>query len=100
MKYFIGFIFFLVVEYSKGTYANKDAPFEHKGIRWNHSLAEIITSLIGNHLRIDVFKEFDSIPLDCFHNLCQMSDDEQYQFKEFKGKLPLAYAIKATKTNN
>jgi len=29
-----------------------------------------------------------------------MSDDEQYQFKEFKGKLPLAYAIKATKTNN
>jgi hypothetical protein len=50
-----------------------------------------------HHLQINIFQEFDSLPFNCFHNLCQTSDDEQYQFKEFKGKLPLAYAIKATK---
>jgi hypothetical protein len=69
-------------------------------IRWNHSLAEIFTALIEHHLKIVVFKEFDSLPLNCFHNLCQTDDDEHYQFKEFKGKLPLSYARKATKTNN
>jgi len=93
---------FLVVEYAKGTYADVNAPIEQKSIRWNHSLAEIFTALIEHHLKIIVFKEFDSLPFNCFHNLCQTdedNDEQQYQFKEFKGKLPLAYAIKATKIN-
>jgi hypothetical protein len=90
-------LFCLVAEYSKGTYANQDAPIEQKSIRWNHSLADIMTALMEHHLTIGVFKEFDSIPYNCFHNLCQSDDDENYQFKEYKGKLPLAYAIKATK---
>lgn len=88
--------FFLVVEYSKGTYADPNAPIQQESIRWNHSLAEIITSLIEHHLKIDIFQEFDSLPFDCFHNLCQSINGE-YQFKEFQGKLPLSYAIKATK---
>ncbi len=88
------------MEYSKGTYADPDAPIQQKSIRWNHSLGDILTSLIEHHLKIDIFKEFDSLPFNCFHNLCQRSDDGQYQFKDFKGKLPLAYSIKATKINN
>jgi hypothetical protein len=91
---------FLVVEYTKGTYTDPNAPIEQKSIRWNHSLADIITSLMEHHLKIDLFQEFDSIPFNCFHNLCQSSDNGEYQFKEYKGKLPLSYAIKATKTNN
>jgi hypothetical protein len=57
-------------------------------------------SLIDHHLKIDLFKEFDSLPLNCFHNLCRISNTELYQFKEFQGKLPLVYAIKATKKTN
>jgi len=89
-----------IVEYSKGTYADPNAPMQQKSIRWNHSLAEIFTALNEHHLKIDIFKEFDSLPHNAFPNLCQTSDDEQYQFKEFKGKLPLAYAIKTIKINN
>lgn len=100
LKYFPDVFFYLVVEYSKGTYTNPDAPIQEKSIRWNHSLAEIITSLIEHHLKIDIFQEFDNLPLNCFHSLCRTSDDiEQYQFKGFIGKLPLSYAIKATKIN-
>jgi hypothetical protein len=91
--------FLLVVEQTKGTYADVNAAIQHKSIRWNHSLAEIFTALIDHHLKIDLFKEFDSLPLNCFHNLSRISntDDELYHFKEYPGKLPLAYAIKATK---
>ena len=92
------FFSLLVVEHTKGTYANVNADMQQKSIRWNHSLAEIFTALIDHHLKIDLFKEFDNLPLNCFHNLCRISnDDELYHFKAYPGKLPLAYAIKATK---
>ena len=88
------------MEYTKGTYADPNAPIQQKSVRWNHSLAEIIMALIGHHLTIDLFQEFDNLPLNCFRNLCQISDEEIYNFKDYKGKLPLAYAIKATKANS
>lgn len=85
-----------VVEHSKGTYADLDAPIQNKSIRWNHSLADIVTALLKNMLRIDVFKEFDSMPFDDL-NLSKSSSDGQYRLTKFEGKLPLTYAIKATK---
>ncbi len=84
------------MENSKGTYANLDAPIQNKSIRWNHSLADIFTALLKNKLRIDVFKEFDSMPFDDL-NLTKSSYDGQYRLKKFEGKLPLTYAVKATK---
>lgn len=88
----------LVVECTKGTYADPNASIEQKSIRWNHSLADIVTALLDHRLKIDLLQEFDHLPLNCFRNLSQISDEELYQFKDYKGKLPLAYAIKATKT--
>ncbi|CAF4122425.1 unnamed protein product, partial [Rotaria sordida] len=67
-----------IIEYTKGTYTDPSAPIEQKSIRWNHSLSDIIMALIEHHLKIDLFKEFDSLPLNYFNNLCQLSDHQQY----------------------
>ncbi|CAF2642341.1 unnamed protein product [Rotaria sp. Silwood2] len=87
-----------IVEYSKGTYANRDATIEKKSIRWNHSLADIVTVLLDQHFTIETFKEFDSLPMDAFVNMQQSPTDRQFRFKNYEGKIPLAYALKAKNT--
>ncbi|CAF1103577.1 unnamed protein product [Didymodactylos carnosus] len=86
-----------IIENTKGTYADPDAPIENKSVEWNHTMADIITALIQHNLKIDVFKELDSIPYDVYPNMCRSSHDGQYRFKNFHGKILLVYAIKATK---
>ena len=83
-----------IIETLKGTYANKDANMEMKEIGWNHSMSEVIQSLIDANLRIEILKEYDYVEYDCFSNLVQIAENK-WQIEGMQGKLPLMYALRA-----
>jgi SAM-dependent methyltransferase len=81
----------------KGSYADPDAPTE--GLvehGWDHSLGEIVTSLVDAGLRIDFLHEFDFVlwPVP----FLEPGADGRYRLPAgTKGELPLSFSLKATK---
>ncbi|MFT5079276.1 MAG: SAM-dependent methyltransferase [Planctomycetota bacterium] len=83
-----------IYEEYKGTYADENAAIMSKEYGWNHSLSEVIQSLIDAGLTIDSFHEMDASPYDVFPDL-QKNKEGLYELKD---KLyPLLFEIKATK---
>lgn len=77
--------------YDIGGYAGN--PKKGENYWWNHSMSDIINSLLDVGLELEFFHEFDTL----FWNNGNMKEVEAglYQYEQFKGKLPLSYAIKA-----
>lgn len=60
---------------------------------WNHTMSDIINSLLNVGLELEFFNEFDTLFWD--NGNMEKVSEGLYQYKQFKGKLPLSYAIKA-----
>lgn len=87
----------VLVSEAKGTYADRNAPISNLCVEWNHSLSDVLQAIINHGMRIDTFKEFDYSPYDAFLNTVK-TDEGFYHIKDLEKKIPLVYAIKATKT--
>ena len=61
---------------------------------WNHSLSDVLTSLIEAGLHIDALDEFDASPYDVFPDL---EINKQGYFELKTKQYPLLFAVKATK---
>lgn len=85
-----------IIEEETGTYADKDAPIETKTITWNHPISEILNALISNGLELNCFNEYDYSPYNCF-NETEEFETNKFRIKKFENKIPMVYAIKATK---
>jgi 2-polyprenyl-3-methyl-5-hydroxy-6-metoxy-1,4-benzoquinol methylase len=85
-----------IIETMTGTYAEPDAPIQAQEIGWNHSMAEVMQSLIDAGLRVDALREYDYSPCNCFKNTVEVSPGK-YQVRGMEGKLPMVYAVRATK---
>jgi len=83
-----------IYEEYEGTYANPKAAMMSKEYGWNHSLSEVINSLIKVGLRIDLFAEHDASPYNIFPNMTENNDGNY----ELTNKLhPLIFEVKARK---
>lgn len=80
----------------QGTYTNPDADIKHESVNWNHSLSEIMNSIINNRMEILDFQEFDYSPYNCFPNMTE-TEKGKYRIKDLEGKIPMIYSIKARK---
>ncbi|MEN8817758.1 MAG: class I SAM-dependent methyltransferase [Nonlabens sp.] len=80
-------------EYS-GTYAAPDSTIISKEYGWNHSLSEVIQSLIEAGLTIELFAEHDGSPYDVFPNM-ELRDDGLYYLKN--QLFPTLFELKARK---
>lgn len=78
---------------SQGTYADKNADINSKEYGWNHSLSEIINSLIKNGLQIQQLNEHMYSPYPCFNNIVPAGDG-QWHIKGLENKIPMVYSIK------
>jgi len=85
-----------IVESYSGTYAEKDSDLKVNTISWNHGLAEVMTSLMDQGLRISKFKEYDYSPWNCFRGM-QKDGEDEYRITKFGNKMPLMYSILAEK---
>ncbi len=87
----------VIAENESGTYADRDAAIQLPSFGWNHSIADVLQQLIDAGLRIEAFREFDRSPYDCFQNTAPTGDGD-YMIKGMEGKLPMVFALRATKS--
>lgn len=85
-----------IVEVTDGTYADRNAPIKTETISWNHSLDEILSSLLKNDLRLTHFGEYDYSPYTCFNNL-EEREPGKFVFKHIPFRIPMMYSIIAEK---
>jgi 2-polyprenyl-3-methyl-5-hydroxy-6-metoxy-1,4-benzoquinol methylase len=85
-----------IVETLSGTYANKEAALQAEEVGWNHSLHEVLQSVLSAGLQLSSFCEYDYSPYSCFNNLVAIGE-RKHQVKGLEGKLPMVYAIVAGK---
>lgn len=85
-----------IVEITEGTYADRNAPIKTETISWNHSLDEILGSLLNHDLRLTHFSEHDHSPYTCFDNLIER-ESGKYVFKHIPYRIPMMYSIVVVK---
>jgi ubiquinone/menaquinone biosynthesis C-methylase UbiE len=83
-----------IIEIEKGTYADKDAAISSETISWNHSISEVLTSLLSQQLKIIAFDEFDYSPYPCFNNMVEQ-EPGKFRIVTLENMIPMVYAIKA-----
>lgn len=79
-----------------GTYADQDAKMVSKEYGWNHSLSEVVQSLIDAGLTITNFDELEASPYNVFPALVKNKEG----LFELPSKLyPLLFEVKAVKSS-
>jgi ubiquinone/menaquinone biosynthesis C-methylase UbiE len=85
-----------IIENEEGTYADKKANISPQSIVWNHSLSEVVNSLIKCGLTINSLDEYDYSPYNCFKHTVEFSP-KKFRIKHLENKIPMIFAIEATK---
>lgn len=85
-----------IMETENGTYADKNADISQSSVSWNHSLSEVLNSLIRNGLEINSLDEFDYSPYNCFNKTIEF-EANKFRIDHLDNKIPMVYSILATK---
>lgn len=83
------------LEESQGSYASPEDKKKHQSYYWNHSLADVFSSLLEAGLTISHFSEYDYSPYDCFEKTVKTTDG--YQIEGLQEILPMVFALEAVK---
>lgn len=78
----------------EGTYANNTSKIISKEYGWNHSLSEVVQSLLNAGLDIDLLTEHDGSPYNVFPNM-KLQDDGLYYLED--GLYPIIFEVRARK---
>jgi SAM-dependent methyltransferase len=85
-----------IVELEIGTYADTSAPIQLESVTWNHSLGEVIGSLLKENLKVVDFQEYDYSPYNCFKHTKQLAD-KKFIIQPLGQKAPLVYSVMVEK---
>ncbi|MBT8322605.1 MAG: class I SAM-dependent methyltransferase [Eudoraea sp.] len=85
-----------IVETETGTYADPESKLEQEFVAWNHSLGEVLGSLLSTSLEISFFQEYDYSPYNCFKGTVEVTPG-RYRIGRLQHKIPMVYALKAKK---
>ena len=85
-----------IEENTTGTYTDRDANINYTEYGWNHSLAEVVQSLLDEGLQLQFLHEFSYSHYNCFNNMVQ-GDNGNWRIKGLEDKVPLMYSIKFKK---
>lgn len=83
-------------ETQEGTYTDGENDLLQECVTWNHSLREVINSLIQSGLTISSFDEFDYSPYNCFSQTVEC-EPNKYRIKHLSNHIPMVYSIIAAK---
>ena len=85
-----------IVEVEEGTYAEKEAAISQRNVTWNHSIGEVVNSLLEKGLVIKALDEYDYSPYNCF-NKTEKIAPKRFRIKHLDDKIPMVYSIVAIK---
>lgn len=78
------------------TYADRSAVLSGKEYNWNHSLSEVLGSLLRRGLQLEQFEEYPYSPFNCFPNAVR-GDDGYYRIRGLENVLPLVFTLRMRK---
>lgn len=84
-------------EDESGTYADRNYSKNMISHFWSHSLDEVVSNLLKHGLQINLFKEFDYSPYNCFPNMRTIASN-RFRYGADEVRIPHVYLIKAVKT--
>lgn len=76
----------------KGSYADTDDSSERGEYFWSHSLADVITPLLNEGLRLKEFRESEWSPYGCFENTEEV-EPGRWVFRKTRVRLPHIFAL-------
>ena len=79
-------------EEENGTYADRNANVKQEFVMWNHSMSEVVNSLIKNGINILSLEEYNYSPYNCFKH-CKRIDIEKFIIDRHQEKIPMTYSI-------
>jgi len=85
-----------ILENQDGTYADPGAPINQDYVGWNHSISEVIKSLLNSNLEISLFDEYDYSPYNCFKDMVE-NPNKRYRIKHLDRLIPMVYSLVAKK---
>lgn len=85
-----------IYEEYAGTYAAPNATMVSKEYGWNHSLSDVIQSLLDAGLELQLFQEHDGSPYNVFPDMLE-GNDGLYYLKD--GLFPTVFELKFIKSN-
>jgi ubiquinone/menaquinone biosynthesis C-methylase UbiE len=85
-----------ITQHSRGTYADPSADIHYTEHTWNHSLSEVITSLLNHQMQLEHFKEYPFSSYNCFNNMVQ-EQDGYWRVKGLENKIPMMFSVKASR---
>ncbi|MBK9107231.1 MAG: class I SAM-dependent methyltransferase [Saprospiraceae bacterium] len=81
-----------IYEIEKGSYADRNANVELESLTWNHSLHEVISSLIAAGLKLIDFQEYDYSPCPFLPNMLE-DEPGKFRLQNLSVKMPLVYSL-------
>ena len=78
------------------SYADQSSTLTHPSYEWDHSMSDIVNSLVGAGLRIDFMHEFDYCCYQAFPFM-EQGDDGWWRLTKGGDSIPLTFSITATK---
>lgn len=92
-----------IEETDEKTYAENptEEPTDNafKSVTWNHSISEVVTSLLEHNMQLIALKEYDYSPYNCFDQT-EEYEKGKFRIQHLQNKIPMVYAIKAMKKNS
>ncbi len=85
-----------ISETNEGSYTDGSEELEFTDISWNHSLGEVLSSLINSGLSISYFKEYDYSPYNCFKGMIE-KEKGKFTIEKLDHRFPMLYSVKASK---
>ena len=85
------------VEESEGSYADRNAKIKTTTYQWNHTLSDILNSLLEQKLKIEFLHEFPFSAWEPYPGLMKRDNEGWYKFKNEAIQIPLLFSIKAFK---
>jgi len=95
----VGYCYFnsgALIESENGTYADRNAPITQEYVCWNHSIGEVVNSLLKHGLQLRHLEEYDYSPYDCFRHTFEYAPGK-FRIAHLEDKIPMVYSIAAVK---
>lgn len=81
-----------ILETTTGSYADKSADLTLSSMTWNHGLAEVFTALANQKISVELFREYDYSPYNCFKGMDEF-EPGKFRIQKFGNKIPMVYAL-------
>lgn len=83
-----------IIETYQGSYADDKSGNEYTNYGWNHSISEILNSLLKYNIEIIHFNEFPYSVYNCFQEMEEI-EKGKWVIKNLTNKIPHTFSIKA-----